>query len=213
MAVGEVFKLAVLTRSHTVQMVNTLWFGQVNNVPVGDPRAALANEFVGHMITPNVLGSWRQMCGNDHIFEGVTVQRYVAYDAGVFPFSITPPLAGTIAENAGPPFAAVCVTVRTAVGGRSGRGRLYVGGVNRSNTQTGLLSAAFQTTVNNFMSRMSDRYVQAGGLAAQGFEYGVWSRKLGGTPPATDNMGLIRVNGWRVWLNVRALSRRVRPAQ
>lgn len=210
MAVGEIFKLALLSRVMLVECVNLFYFRQANTSPVGDVRAFLANDFAGTVVAP-AGGGIRAMVTSSTLFHTVTVQSIYPYSPAVFPLSLVANNSGTDSVTPFmPACVACCITEYTARGGRSGRGRFYVSNQRAALHTDGLWASTYLTRGDQLMTTINNRYVQASGVALSGFETGIWSRKLAGAAPPFDPTAFAVLSGWRTQLEVRVLSRRVR---
>lgn len=98
------------------------------------------------------------------------------------------------AEGAGeglPPQSAMVVTLRTGIAGRSRRGRLYISGFTEASQADGTWSGALVTNYQNIVDDLVALYGSGG--TSPDYEWGVWSRTLGGEDPGPYNL----VNGWR----------------
>lgn len=113
------------------------------------------------------------------IFENLSVRSINAANLPEFTSTGTP-AAGAGAGDSLPLSVAACVTLRTALAGKSFRGRVYFSGFDEGeNDATGRMSAAASSSVANFMTNWS------AGLSAQGMVGAVLSRPFGGrTIPA-----------------------------
>lgn len=207
---GDIYKLALLTRMGGVEMVNTFWFRQAFAVMPPDERATLANDFVGTMVTPGI-NSIRWACHGLVQFHTVTVQQYLPYSDSVFTLPINPVQVGMGAGPELPPICSGCVTITTAKGGRRGRGRIYFPPTQQNSQLSGVWGAVQIGNYNAVLSTLNGRYVLAGGVAASGFIYGVWSRADAGSSPPFNGSAFAPMTGWQVRSQVRALSRRTAP--
>jgi len=100
--------------------------------------------------------------------------------------------AGTSAGEALPATNAVTVTLRTALAGRSYRGRVYLPGWTESdNSLNALITTQAQAAATNFVNK-----IRTLSLSANAMTLGVTSRTLGATNPVVTE--LVRDNVWDV---------------
>lgn len=92
---------------------------------------------------------------------------------------------GLTGDSAGPLPPCGVIKWTTAVGGRSGRGRSYIGppGINR--IVDGLLEATIFANLGLFAQEMDNRFFLGGSAYAGNYTFGIWSRKLNLFRPAT----------------------------
>jgi hypothetical protein len=76
-----------------------------------------------------------------------------------------------------PSFCAIVHNVRTAQGGRSRRGRFFVGGIPEAWTTGNILQQAGQDIHGSIDSALMS-FFRSGGANYTGFDFGIWSRKL-----------------------------------
>lgn len=84
-----------------------------------------------------------------------------------------------------PSFNAALVQLRTGVGGRSGRGRVYLPGLPEVSTTAGSLDSALQTFIVNWLVDMATRFI--GEAVTSGFRWIVMSRKNFATTPGNKD--------------------------
>jgi hypothetical protein len=211
MPLNDVLRLTMVSSiaSGAVRMYNTFWFQQAVNDLTGDDRAVLANDFVGTMITPTA-NALRSVCALIVKFEEVREQVQVPYQESVFTLPIVGTPTGTKTGTALPPLCAVCITILSDRGGRSGRGRWYLPPTVAADVGDGLLFGSFPAQLATMMATFNNRYGLSGGYLVSGFRAGVWSKTLGGSPPLTSAVGFSPINGWVVRPEIRGINRRSR---
>lgn len=210
MAQNDLHRLALLSRLGSVEMVNTFWFREAGSALPADQRATLANDFAGQWFSSG-NNNLRNCVNGLVVFHTITVQRYIPYEESVFSRPITADNTGFLSTtNPLPACCAQVITFQTALGGRSGRGRIYLPPPSTGQVSDGYITTTQQSALQAFMSQMNGRYILAGGVAASGFELGVFSRVLGGTSPPFSLAGFHKLSGWVVRQSLRALVRRVR---
>jgi hypothetical protein len=74
-----------------------------------------------------------------------------------------------------PSFNAAVISLRSAVGSKSGRGRMYIAGIPNSGETASMVSTSLQSTLAAFVTCMFGKFVSD--LSLSGFEWGVFSRK------------------------------------
>jgi len=86
----------------------------------------------------------------DHVYNAISVSQV---GSQVATFTLPVNIPGTnIATNEGTPFECMVIQKRTALAGRHGHGRFYVGGVTTNVAQKGLLTAA---VINNWTTSLN----------------------------------------------------------
>lgn len=102
------------------------------------------------------------------------------------PDFITPPdeaAIGALVTDALPTFNAALASIRTAQGGRSKRGRMYLAGIPESAT-TGSrfnLTNATWLAIVAFLACVATKFIDNEPIGSDQFKLGVYSRKLGGS--------------------------------
>lgn len=94
-------------------------------------------------------------------------------------------VAGAAAGDAEPSFVSALISLHTTLGGRSGRGRIYIAGVPEGSTTGSLLNpeAPLWGALLAFVACMLDKFKSRDLPAAGQYDWGVMSRKLGGLKP------------------------------
>lgn len=85
-----------------------------------------------------------------------------------------------------PSFNSCVVSIHTTRGGRSGRGRMFIGGIPEASATGSMLlsTGAFWLAVVAFCACVAEEFFIGDPPAANSWQFGVFSRKLGGTVEA-----------------------------
>jgi len=99
-----------------------------------------------------------------------------------FVASATTGQVGALTTDSLPTFNAALVSIRTAEGGRSKRGRMFLAGIPESATLKSSfdLTGATWAAILAFVACLVDKFVDNGELGSDRFNLGVYSRKIGG---------------------------------
>ena len=134
---------------------------------------ALAECFITHLL-PVFSSAWK-----------ITGLRWKRVYPTLGPEFFTVP-AGTLvaagSENALPSYCSVVISKRTALGGRSRRGRFYLPGIPEDATQGSSLDTAdpFWAGLIAFVACVVGKFVQSGELGSDQWRMAVYSRTIGG---------------------------------
>lgn len=92
-------------------------------------------------------------------------------------------LVGAVSTDALPSFCSVVTSLRTAVGGKSHRGRFYLAGVPESATDGSVLDTgnAFWTGFVAFLACLATNFIPGDPPGSNSWAQMIYSRKLGGT--------------------------------
>jgi hypothetical protein len=93
--------------------------------------------------------------------------------------------AGAGSGDGLPSYVSAHISIHTTRGGRSGRGRMYIGGIVEGDTILSNISAESSTWegILAFVACLATKFIGTGFDVAQRFELGVMSRKIGGAKP------------------------------
>lgn len=153
MADGDLFELVVVGRQANHSILNTFGFAQVG-APAGDPMANIASKFNSLIMTV-----WKGIHTPDYAVEALWVNPVHPVGAARYELNFAPPEAGTFAGESLPLQDAVVVTWRTALAGRSYRGRSYISSLAESQQNAGTIAAAMITNYQSFCSAMYGGFV------------------------------------------------------
>lgn len=171
MATGDIWRLAFSGLTIAQQYVN-IWhvrFKTESATPAG-AKAYIDTNFYQLMKANGTGTSW-----------GVGVCSGRRLSVPQLTYEGTLSAAGQTAGDMLPPQNALVVSLRTGIAGRARRGRLYLGGFLESKQLDGGWD---QTMVNAYQQYFDDivAAIGSGGSNAD-YEWGVWSRTLGGDDP------------------------------
>jgi hypothetical protein len=176
-ATGELWRVMIQGRIENQQCENVLWF-----------RAQAADtDVILHLLTAalqcfvtNVL----PVLAGTYNFERIVGQR-VHPTLGA-EYEVTVPTgdatAGQAAGDAEPSFVSALISLRSNRGGRSGQGRMFIAGVPEGSTTASFLNteAGLYPALVAFVGCMIAAFLTKDVPAAGDWEWGVFSRKLGG---------------------------------
>jgi hypothetical protein len=94
-------------------------------------------------------------------------------------------IEGAAAGDSEPSFVSAVISLHTGRGGRSGRGRIYIGGIPEGDTVRSILNpeTPLWTALLAFCACMLDKFRERDVYAEGNYTWGVMSRKIGGTKP------------------------------
>jgi hypothetical protein len=94
-------------------------------------------------------------------------------------------IAGAATGDGEPSFVSAVISLHTPRGGRSGRGRIYVGGIPERDTTRSILNpeTPLWTALLAFCACMLDKFRERDVYAEGNYTWGVMSRKIGGVKP------------------------------
>jgi hypothetical protein len=97
----------------------------------------------------------------------------------------TDAVQGAAAGDSEPSFVSALISLYTERGGRSGRGRIYFGGVPEGDTVSSLLNVEgpLWLALGAFLVCMLNKFKSRDVTAEGDYDWGVMSRKIGGTKP------------------------------
>ena len=174
-SVGDKFQVRVVGRIEGQETNNILHFMAATAIDDVETRLvlALAECFIMHLL-PVVTSAWT--------LEKL-VWKKVSPALGVE--TVTVPSgagAGAGAATALPSFVSAVISIRTAEGGRSKRGRMYLPGVVESASTISALDTgnAFWTALVAFAACVTSKFILGDPPPANSFQLEVYSRKIGG---------------------------------
>lgn len=189
--VGQVFELTIHMRVEDQEVLNILHFQTVqanSDVELRLLRAML-----------DCVVAFIPFCSTATLLEKVSAKRVVP-DLGPI-MEVSPGEAQASAgASAGDPhvsFSAALISKRTIRGGRSGLGRMFLGGIPEAATNGSKFNTehAYWTAIAAFIACVVAKFIQEGEIleSDQFFQLGVMSRKLGGAKPPYAAEGFARV--------------------
>lgn len=174
-AVGDLFQVRVKGFQEGQETNNVLHF-----------RCAAASSDVElHLIlvliqcfVTHLLPAW----SNQWTLDTVIWKRVSPTLSPEFVASATTGETGALTTDSLPTFNAALVSIRTAEGGRSKRGRMYLAGIPESATLKSSfdLTGATWLAILAFVNCLVDKFIDNGELGSDRFVMGVYSRKIGG---------------------------------
>lgn len=198
MATGDIWRLAFTGTYLGSEYVN-VWHVRMKS-EAGTASGAIA------VIKTNWYDIVKTTLTNDWSLTLVHCRKLVVpgviYDEGIS-------VQGAGAQENLPPQCSMVITLRTGLVGRSRRGRLYQGGFGENAQAEGTWDP---TVVSGFATTIEDLLANIGsGGSSLDYEWGVWSRKLGGEDPGPYDLvaGFRPITGVAVRSTVYTQRRRV----
>jgi len=179
MAVGDVYSVVLHSRQHAQDLMNVMHYENVSGGTPDDSSLIAAAWLAQH------TAAWRACCSDEWEILGLSVQKIKPVPVLL---AFTQSLSnneGTVAGDSLPTSMSAVITKRTAFGGPSGRGRLYLAGVplsfelNSTVTDAGLL--IYQTLGN----LLDNNITLAGGAV---YRPVVWNRTDKTTRPIVSTL-------------------------
>jgi hypothetical protein len=173
---GDAFQVRVVGRQEGQQTNNILHFVAATSIDDVDLRLilVLANCFITHLL-PVMSSKWTL---ESFVWKKVRPTlgvEYISTPSGVGP--------GAGSANALPSYASCCISIRTAQGGRSHRGRMYLPGIPETATIDSQFdtSHAFWTALIAFCACLASGFIVGDPPGANSFQMEIYSRKIGGS--------------------------------
>jgi hypothetical protein len=174
-ATGDGFQVRVRGHIEGQETNNVLHFIAVGPVDDVEVRLilVLAACFVQHLVP---------VCSTQWALQDL-VWKQVTPVLGVEHITVPPGiLVGTATGDALPAFCSAVISLRTRLGGRSHRGRMYVAGMPESATVGSVIQGGgnFWTGFLAFINCVATSFILGDPPPANSFQWEVYSRKLGG---------------------------------
>jgi len=172
---GDAYQVRIVGRQEGQETNNVLNFVAVTSIDDVELRliTAFITCFITHLL-PVLTSKWT--------LEKVVWKRvrptlgpeYITVPAGAG--------AGGGSASALPSYASACISIRTALGGRSHRGRMYIPGIPETATVDSMfdLTHAFWAGLLAFCACVVGDFIAGDPPAANTFQMEVYSRKIGG---------------------------------
>lgn len=144
MAVGDVYQITVVGLHHGQQVVNVLHY-QVLVGAAADYSAELAN-----LWSNQNLNNYRACCSAEYRCTGLLSQKVKPIPALTAVSLTIGEGTGTGSANSLPSSNSVVITKRSAIAGRTGRGRIYMPGVPTTFEDNSQVTGAGLNVYNNF---------------------------------------------------------------
>jgi len=152
----SVWRATLTGTMYNQKMQNVLHFNnQDNAMPVATMAQHLRNEFILDLRTiQNVNFSWNS----------IQLQELVLNPAPPYVEALTN-MPGGLAGLGAPPFVCGLFSIRTGIGGRSGRGRFYMGGVHQESVSNGQLHPNALLAYQDVANFIKNRFKVGGSIA------------------------------------------------
>lgn len=179
MAINDTSQLAVIGSVGGIDHVHTLHFRALNPatdelsliVAWASAARTLYRDLFGPSDLPVLRYTARQVCGSVPLRAAVEVTE------------VDPNRAGTLSTNGQllPTFNAAVVSVRTALSGRTRRGRFFLGGLREDYSSGNVLDPNYVARVQSYVNALMSAFGPSGSVAD--WRLVVHSRKLAATVP------------------------------
>lgn len=174
-AVGDMFQVRVKGFQEGQETNNVLHF--VCSAASSDVDLHLIQVLIQCFVT-HLLPAWSA----NWTLDTVVWKRVSPTLSPEFVSSATTGVSGAVVTDSLPTFNAALVSIRTAQGGRSKRGRMFLAGIPESGT----IKSSFDLAglpwlaILAFVACIVDKFIDNGELGSDRFTLGVYSRKIGG---------------------------------
>lgn len=174
-AVGDMFQVRVKGFQEGQETNNVLHF--VCSAASSDVDLHLIQVLIQCFIT-HLLPAWSA----HWTLDTVVWKRVSPTLSPEFVSSATTGVSGALVTDSLPTFNAALVSIRTAQGGRSKRGRMFLAGIPESATLKSQFDLAGLpwAAILAFVACLVDKFIDNAELGSDRFTMGVYSRKLGG---------------------------------
>jgi hypothetical protein len=183
---GEVWRVLLQGRIEEQQCENVLWFRCATPDP--DVLAGLLADIIECFLTGLVPA-----LSATYTFEQAVAQRLTPTMGAEVIYTPAPgdTVQGASAGDAEPSFVSALISLRSSRAGRSGRGRMFIAGVPEGQTTASLLNteAALWAALLAFCVCMLGKFISPDVPPPAQWEWGVFSRKLGGTKDPFNAVG------------------------
>lgn len=190
-SIGDKFQVRVVGEMEGQQTNNVFHFQAATAIDDVELRLilALAECFITHLI-PVTASVWQLKKIVWKQVNPVLGVEHETIPAGT--------LVGGGAATALPSYSSVVISIRTLVGGKSHRGRMYLPGIPEGATIVSSLdtSNAFWTAVVAFAACLASKFILGDPPGSNSFQMMVYSRKLGGSTFPYTNAGFTSVSSF-----------------
>lgn len=177
-AAGEVWRVLLQGSIEEQQCENVLWFRAATPDP--DVLAGLLADIIECFLTALV-----PHLSATYTFERAIAQRCVPTMGAevIYTPDAAVDVQGAAAGDALPSYSSALISLRSSRAGRSGRGRMFIAGVPESQTVASYLATELDLwpALLAFCLCMLGKFVAGDPPAPAQWEWGVFSRKIGGT--------------------------------
>lgn len=191
MAIGDLAELSVIYQGPYSEYVNTFGFKALDS---GSTFANLASAFQTALVK-NTSGGLLFPISADVSVAELHVRDVVPGTAAGYDLAFSPVLGGDSGSHQLPPQAAVVLSWKTALAGRSYRGRTYMPGLTEGNQEKGDLSGAIITNFTTIITQMINVFGVSGTDPNWRFVIiSRWSNGVERNPPTSQDVtsGLVR---------------------
>lgn len=164
---NRIVQATIVGSLHGQETNNVLHFG-VNPAEILLTQLAVA-------IVTCLVSTFRPMAGDDWLLEKVTVRELYPNLSDPVDYIHNVTVAGTGLPSS-PSFVANLARIRTGLGGRRNRGRIFLPAVVENDVTSSRLTDSAMTKFQAFCACLVGQFVKQGELAAPDFEIGVLSR-------------------------------------
>ncbi|SRR6266478_1408735 len=190
-AIGDKYQVAVQGEMEGQETLNVFHFSAATSIDDVELRLilALAECFITHLI-PVTSSVWQLRKIRWKQVNPVLGVEHETIPSGT--------LVGGGAATALPSYASVVISIRSLVGGKSHRGRMYLPGIPEAATIVSSLdtSNAFWTAVVAFAACLASKFILGDPPGSNSFQQMIYSRKLGGSTFPYNNAGFTAVSSF-----------------
>lgn len=179
-AVDEVWQVSILGKLEEQDCINVLYFKCVNTSADVETQLLLAllSCYITHIV-PILVPAYT--------FErivGKQVSPILGPEVEALPTEGMT-TAGAADGDGLPSYVSNCISIHTERGGRSGRGRIFLGGFAEADTTMSNIKADSPTwaAIAAFIACVATSFIGSGFNPTQKWTHGVMSRKIGGSKP------------------------------
>jgi hypothetical protein len=189
-SVGDVWQVVVKCRIEQQEHLN-VWHFQAATA-IGDVETALLLAII-QCLEPFVTAH-----SAPFVFEGLVAKQVAPVLGPIIEMDPTggTDITGEALGDAGVSFNSVCVSIHTTRGGRTGRGRIFFGGIPESATMGSsfIQGSEFWLALGTFLVCIATKFIRntADLNPGQVWDMGIMSRKLGGLKPPYQTAGFAR---------------------
>lgn len=177
-AANEIYQVKLKCRLDSQEVLNVLHFA----CPVSDSDVGthLLKALVDCFLLQFLAGASSSLSCEGAV--GHRVSPTVGPEVEYIPPGTSVSNNGSLDTDSMPSFVSAVVSIHTTRGGRSGRGRMYLAGMPESSCQHSLIQvpSAFWTALVNYVACVISTFFLGDPPAANTWQVGVYSRKIGG---------------------------------
>jgi hypothetical protein len=177
MAAGEIYQATIEGKLDGQITNNVMHFRGTNNITGSEQ--SLADSVLDCVLTTLLPG-----LSNEFHIDRVRVRRILP-TAGNEVTAEAPGNSLGATTGSLPSFNAAVLSLRSANGSKSGRGRMFIAGIPTGGEAASQVSDTLQTTLVAFIACLAGKFIS--GLSTSGMEWGVLSRKNYAANPSTES--------------------------